>query len=43
MDIGRIEKVPLRELWRNEAKDFTSWLYVNLDVLDEELNLGINK
>ena len=36
--VGRIERVPLREVWKKEAKDFTSWLYENLEVLGEELD-----
>ena len=24
--IGKIEKVPLREIWKYEAYDFTKWL-----------------
>ncbi len=39
--VGRMEKVPLREVWRKEAKDFTSWLYENLEVLGEELDLDL--
>ncbi|MDP8211673.1 MAG: DUF4268 domain-containing protein [Candidatus Zapsychrus exili] len=39
--IGKIERVPLREVWRNEAKDFTSWLYENLEVLGEELDMDL--
>ena len=40
-DIGRIERVPLREIWPREDLDFTSWLQQNLDVLDQVVNLGI--
>ena len=39
--IGRIERVSLREVWKKEAKDFTSWLYENLEVLGEELELDL--
>ena len=35
--IGKIEKVPLREIWKHEAIDFTTWLQENLDVLNNEL------
>jgi hypothetical protein len=24
--VGKIEKVPLREIWKHEAIDFTTWL-----------------
>jgi len=36
-----MEKVSLRGIWKNEAKDFSSWLYDNLDVLSEELELKL--
>lgn len=39
--IGRIERVPLREVWKKEAKDFTTWLYDNLEVLAEELDMDL--
>lgn len=39
MSISRLESVPLRELWANEAKDFTTWLAENLDFLGEKLGL----
>ena len=39
MPIGKIVKVPLREVWKNEARDFTSWLFDNIEVLGEELDI----
>lgn len=39
--IGRLERVPLREVWRREAGDFTTWLEQNLDVLNEELDVPL--
>lgn len=39
--VGRMEKVPLREVWKKEAKDFTCWLFENLEVLGEELDLKL--
>jgi hypothetical protein len=41
MQISRLEKVPLRQLWAHEARDFTSWLAQNLDLLGEKLNIGL--
>lgn len=40
--IGRIEKVPLREIWRHEASDFTRWLEVNIDILNETMGLSLS-
>jgi len=37
MAVGRIERVPLREVWKHEALDFTKWLEQNIDALNEEL------
>jgi len=42
MYIGRLEKVPLREIWPNEARDFTTWLAGNLDFLGEALKLSLS-
>jgi len=39
--IGKMEKVDLREVWKNEARDFTSWLFDNIDILGDELNINI--
>jgi hypothetical protein len=37
--VGRLEPVPLREVWAKEARDFTTWLSNNLDILSEYLGL----
>lgn len=39
--IGRIERVALREVWKHEAADFTSWLEENIDVLNSSLDLNL--
>lgn len=39
--IGRLERVPLREVWKHEAYDFTSWLQQNVDVLNDAMDLNI--
>jgi hypothetical protein len=41
MSIGRIERVPLREVWKHEAHDFTKWLKENPDVLSDLLDLSL--
>ena len=40
--IGVIKRVPLRDVWKHEAHDFTGWLAENIDVLDEVLDLGLD-
>ncbi|OGN07453.1 MAG: hypothetical protein A2669_01915 [Candidatus Yanofskybacteria bacterium RIFCSPHIGHO2_01_FULL_48_25b] len=35
--IGKLKKVPLREIWKDEAKDFTTWLSENIDALNEAM------
>jgi hypothetical protein len=42
MHISRLEPVPLRELWRNETLDFTTWLAENLDFLGETLGMDLS-
>ena len=39
--IGKLERVSLRDVWKNEAKDFSSWLFKNIEILSEELNIKI--
>ena len=40
--IGKIEKVPLRDIWKHEANDFTKWLQNNIDVLSEVINIPLS-
>lgn len=42
MNIGKLEKVPLRELWKHEEKDFNNWLADNLEILGKELGVNIS-
>jgi hypothetical protein len=35
--VGRIEWLEIREVWKNEAADFTPWLLANVDVLRDAL------
>jgi Domain of unknown function (DUF4268) len=39
--IGKIERVPLREVWPHEAYDLTRWLEENVDVLNNVLDLSL--
>ncbi len=40
--IGKIERVPLRDIWKYKAYDFTSWLQDNIDVLNDALGLSLS-
>ncbi len=42
MSVSRLQKVPLREIWPHEARDFTTWLAVNLDFLSEVIGFDLN-
>lgn len=42
MNIGRLEKLPLRTLWPHEARDFTTWIAENLDFLGETLGMEMS-
>jgi RecB family endonuclease NucS len=42
VNISRLESVSLRELWPNEARDFTTWLAENLDFLGEALGIELS-
>jgi hypothetical protein len=39
--IGKIQRIPLRGVWKHEAHDFTRWLQENLDVLDDVLDFTL--
>ncbi|MCT7500206.1 hypothetical protein N5S76_10490 [Aliarcobacter cryaerophilus] len=43
MQLGKLEKVPLREAWKHEALDFTNWLAedVNLQLLSDAIGIDI--
>ncbi|MBN1459006.1 MAG: ATP-binding protein [Armatimonadetes bacterium] len=40
--IGKIKRIPLREVWKHEALDFTKWLEGNLDVLSEAIGATLS-
>ncbi|MCL4384189.1 DUF4268 domain-containing protein [Patescibacteria group bacterium] len=40
--INKIQKVDLRNIWKNEAADFTKWLANNIDYLNEIIDLDIS-
>ncbi len=39
--IGKIQRVPLRQVTSHEARDFTKWLVEHVDVLNEVLDLTL--
>ena len=39
--IGKLRRVPLREVWPHEAHDFTVWLEQNVEVLNEVLDITL--
>lgn len=40
-DIGRLETTRLRDIWPDEARDFTPWLARHLDQLADQLGIGL--
>jgi len=40
--VERLKRVPLREVWKHEALDFTRWLEQNIDVLNEVLDISLS-
>jgi hypothetical protein len=42
MEIGKIQSVNLREIWKHEAKDFTQWLSNNIEALSETLGMTLS-
>lgn len=40
--ISKLERVKLREVWKNEASDFTRWLEENIDILNEVLDITLS-
>ena len=39
--VDRLAPVPIREVWKNEARDLTPWLSENLDELSEALGIDL--
>ena len=39
--VGKIRKVPLRDVWKHEALDLTRWMEDNIDVVNETLDLDL--
>ena len=41
VELARIERVNLRDVWSNEAAGFTPWLQKNIDQLGEALGMDL--
>ena len=41
IQVGTLQSVPIREVWRDEARDLTPWLAENPSLLDEALGLEL--
>jgi len=40
-NIGRLERVPLKDVWKHEAHGFTKWLESNPDVLGDAIDIPL--
>ncbi|MCX6344803.1 MAG: DUF4268 domain-containing protein [Armatimonadetes bacterium] len=40
--IGKLQRVPLREVWKHEALDFSKWLQNNPDVLSDAIGINLS-
>ncbi len=40
--IGELKRVPIRQVWADEARDFTVWLEGNIEVLGEAINTELS-
>lgn len=40
-NFSELKKIPLREIWKNEASDFTPWLESNIETLGEALGMDL--
>ena len=41
MTIGKIERVPLRDVWKHEARDFNRWIRENIYVLSDVIEMNL--
>lgn len=43
IELGKLEQVDIRDIWKSEAKDFTTWLAKeeNLSILSEEIGIEL--
>jgi hypothetical protein len=43
VELGKLVKVPIRDVWPSEPADFTPWLAKHINLLSEALGLGIDQ
>ncbi len=41
-ELGHLERVPLRNAWADESREFTPWLLANADRLSVALNMDLD-
>jgi len=41
-DIGKLSRIPLREVWPHEALDFTFWLQNNIEIVNESIGVNLS-
>lgn len=42
MELSKIEKMELRDIWKHESYGFTKWLQDNIDVLSDALGITLS-
>ena len=42
-EVGKLQRVTLREVWKHEAADFSRWLRENIEVLGEAVELTLSQ
>ena len=41
-ELGTLKRIDAREVWTDEARDFTPWLKENIDVLGATLGMDLD-
>jgi hypothetical protein len=42
MTISKLSYVNIREIWKHEAADFTTWLAANINYINDKLGFTLN-
>ncbi len=40
--VGKLEKADVRELFKHEARDFTTWLGDNIEIFNQQLGFNLS-